>query len=497
MVKNILQILFVFILYTRPVFSEKQFYIYPDYTGSVHTGSMSEPFVYLDENAWNKINLSLSNENVTIFFSSRKASGDQDEIYDKDSDGKPREIDVCNKNPKTVFTLTFNGKSLYYTNEAIPKWALYKGPSLCKVAGFNSQNKNHEKFSHVVIEGFNIEKSGDGKALAICGDYWTVKNCDIRHGRTANNGPLVYIVPTADGNFEGSSYYAPACHAISIENNVIHDSNGELIYIGAGACSKSDPTGTVACMGFPSHSDVVVRNNRLYNGGVFGGQGDGIDCKAGISNLVISGNEIFNISSPGARAIVLEGQCITGPTQNIVIESNYIHNCTHQEDAAIALANSWGTPKGVLIRNNIIANNDAIGIKIYDGDAIEIINNTIFKNRSFGIWVSTGAVDILNNLLIENNGGSAQASLNGTIQSSHNGFSSARGAGSCGNCITQCSSSDLSDATLGHFWLKPGAPEIDKGMDVPEASKDFLGNKRISPYDIGAFEYSSSGMLNK
>ncbi len=458
---------------------------------------MSAPFKYLDENAWNIINGSLTNENVIVFLSSREASMDQDEVYDRDSDGISHEIDVCYKDPKAFFTLTFDGKSIYNANGNKPKWILYKGYSRCKVAGFNSQNERHCKFSHVVIDGFRIEKSGDGKAIAICGDYWTVKNCDISHNKTATNGPLVYIVPTADGNHEGSSYYAPACHAISIENNVIHDSHGELIYIGAGACSKSDPTGEGACMGFPSHSDIIIRNNKLYNGGIFGGQGDGIDCKAGISNLLISGNEIFNNNSPTSRGIVLEGQSISGPVQNIIIESNYIHHCTHLEDAAIALADSWGTPKGVLIRNNIIANNDAIGIKVYDGVAIKILNNTIIKNRSFGIWVSSGTVEIRNDLLIENNNGAAQASLSGKYQNSHNGFSNTWGPGSCNNCVAHCSSSDLADAAKGCFWLKSGAPEIDKGVDLPQASKDFLGNNRVSPFDIGAYEYPSNGMLNK
>lgn len=479
---------FVLAFWIQTVFSEKQFYVDPEYLGASEIGSAYAPFKYLDGNAWNAINASLAHENTVVYFASRKALTDQNKIYDKGSDGMPREIDLCHRDPKTANTLSFNGRKYYNSNQAAPRWDVNTGLSRCSVAGFNSQNERHQKYSNIIIEGFTIRKDVDGKAISICGDNWVVTNCDISHGKSVKDGPLFLIVPTADQHFEGSSSYAPDCHNIRIENNVIHDSYGELIYIGGGGCSKSDPTGMAVCQGFLSHTGILIKNNKLFNGGIFGGQGDGIDCKAGIRDLVIGGNEIFNLNSPTARGIVLEGQSTNGPVQDIVIENNHIHHCTHLEDAALTLANSWGTPNGVIIRNNVIESNDAAGIKVYDGQSIKIVGNTIVSNRSFGIVVSSGPVEIRNNLLIENNNKSAQVFLCGACKNSNNGFSNTWGKGACAHCVPECSMPDFADAQKSRFWLKPNAPEVRKGIAVAEDSLDILGNKRKPPVGIGAYE---------
>src|SRR2546422_6862653 len=188
-----------------------------------------------------------------------------------------------------------------------------------------------------------------------------------------------------------------------------------------------------SCDGFTSHTNVLIQNNNIYNGGVYGAQGDGIDVKAGLSNLRIRNNTIYNLNDPSnsdIRAIVISGARTIDPDQNIIVESNFIYN-VRAEDAAIALADGWGTPKGIEVRNNVIANlQRGQGIKVYRGTNHKLYNNTIYKATDEGILVVTGSVTVSNNLLVGNNGGSDQASFSGTVTSTNNGYSNTFG-GSC------------------------------------------------------------------
>src|SRR6185369_7677448 len=106
--------------------------------------------------------------------------------------------------------------------------------------------------------------------------------------------------------------------------------------------------------------------------GVWGGAGDGIDLKAGLTNVTITGNEIFKTGN-GARAIVMQGQNSTGPQQNILVANNNIHDCNPQ-DAAIVLADTWGTPNGVTVKDNVVTN-AGTPVKVYSGTNIVVSNN--------------------------------------------------------------------------------------------------------------------------
>jgi Right handed beta helix region len=475
--------------FSQAVVAETVFYVDPDYTGSTQDGSAVSPWFSLDSAAWGVINNSLNSQNVTVFFSARKAASDTDQVY-----GAPSEIDLNKRTNTSSFMLTFDGHSMYNTNPASPNWQSYSGTSKCNVRDFYAQNGTHTKRSNITIDGFRISMTVGGKAVAICGDNWTLKNSDIFHTSTATDGPLVLIVPTSDSAHEGSSWYCPASTNITIANNTIHDSYGELIYVGGGGCSSADSTGTSLCMGFPAHNGVTIQNNTLYNGGVYGAQGDGIDVKGGLYNLQLINNTIYNLNDPralGIRAIVHQGARDGDPDQNNLIANNYIHD-VWVGDAAIALVNSWGTPRGIEVRNNIIANATKAGIKIYTGSNLSLYNNTIYKSGSYGVLVQAATVVVKNNLLLSNNSGGTQTSLGGTITSSNNAYSNTWN-GACASCVPGLTLSDVVNAAGGDFHPTVASRVIDVGIALPSFSTDYDGTTRPqgSGWDIGAYEFSA------
>ena len=493
--KAIRRIGFIFLLFlcvgaaTMPTV----YYVDPGYTGATQDGSAAHPWVQLGSAQWASINAALGVQDLTVYFSARTAVKDTDQVY-----GGPSEIDLNQRTAVSAFTLTLDGHSKFNANASAPAWQDYAGSSKCLVRDFYSQNGQHTKRSNITIDGFRIGMNAGGKAVAICGDNWHLRNCDIYHCPGVNNGPLICIIPTSDAEHEGSSEYCAACSSIVIENNKIHDSQGELIYVGGGGCSTTDTTGTSACMGFPSHRFITIQNNELYNGGVYGGQGDGIDVKGGIANLKIIGNHIHNLSDPlssGIRAIVEQGARDGDPNQNNLIASNYISDIT-AEDAAISLVDSWGTPRGVEVRNNVITNSTTAGIKVYSGSALSLYNNTIYKSGDVGIVIKGGTVSVINNLLFNNNTGGAQNSFSGAVSSSNNAYSGSW-SGTCTACVPGITAADLVDPVNSDFHLSAASKAKDAGMTLSSFNDDIEGTLRPQglAWDIGAYELKIAGAV--
>src|SRR5205814_827450 len=167
------------------------------------------------------------------------------------------------------------------------------------------------------------------------------------------------------------------------------------------------------------------------------------------------------------RAIVMQGQP-SGASQTTLIERNRIHDCSGIEDGAIAVVNSWGTPQGVNIRNNVIYNVNAAGIKIYGSqDTPVVYNNTIYACGNVAI-LSSVSVTVMNNLVYGNNGGGSQVSLSGT--SDYNAYGGSWGGSSAGGSSMNLSSTDwantVMNASSGDFRLKSTAPVIAKAKTL-------------------------------
>src|SRR5206468_3649646 len=223
----------------------------------------------------------------------------------------------------------------------------------------------------------------------------------------ATVGPLIYWLSTSDGLHAGTDGYCNPMSGLVIQDNVLHDSRGELLYLGGAGCRDSATdadrftlrTDNGACGGVPSNSNVTIQRNRIFNCGSRGPQGDCIDVKAAVVNLTIRENDISgNRNDNDSRCIVMQGTA-DGETQNYLIERNKIHDCLGVDDAAIAIVQAWGTPNGIAGRNNIIANvTGGECIRIYDTQAagVQIYNNTISGCQSVAIVAFSGTVTVQN-----------------------------------------------------------------------------------------------------
>ena len=466
------------------------FYLDSDWNGT-QSGTASQPWKYLSSSAWSSVNSALGSGDVTVYFSAREASSDTDDVYDTNGDGAQDGIDLTLRTDPGSGVLTLDGNSKYNTSDSSPNWVSYSGNSRSRVRYVTAQNSSHTKYSNITLHGLHVATSDANKQIAIAGDNWIVENCICEHTSSATDGPGVYLIPTADSAHEGSSAYITRCNNIIIRNNIIHDSYGEAMYIGGGGVMD----GTAAA-GYPSHSNVTIEGNTIYNAGSRGAQGDGIDVKGGIQNLTIRANEIYNINSTaGVRAIVVQGQS-SGASQTTVIERNRIHDCTGIEDGAIAVVDSWGIPQGVSVRNNVIYKVNAVGIKVYNSqDTAGIYNNTLSACGGVGIQAYP-AVSVMNNLVFANNGGGSQVSLGSGSSCDYNAYSGTWGYASAGSSSMNLSSTDLNNtvmsASSGNLALKSTAVVIGKAKVMSGYSNDVMNNARGTSWDIGAYEYGAS-----
>jgi len=462
------------------------YYLDPDWTGT-QNGTQAQPWNGVSVH-WSAINTALASGDVTVYLSARDASTDTDDVLSEN-------IQISNKTANPTGTLIIVGNRFYNTSDATPNWVAYTGASKGRVTGIIAQNGSHTKYSKVTIDGVHVVQTTGDKAISVCGDNWTVKNSEVEQG-SGGLAPMFLIVPTADSAHEGSSAWCPASSNITIQNNKLHDSVGELIYVGAAGCSTVDTAlSDTNCNGKPSHSNISILDNTIYNCGSWADQGDCIDMKAGLTNVTIRGNDISaSRNSNNVRAIVTQGIQTDGTNQNYVIERNYIHDHPGIDDAAIALVNSWGTPNGITIRNNII---DTIvggsAILTYDSQSlgVKIYNNTIYNADGFCITSQGGTYEIRNNACLSNNGGGTQTSMSGNVTSTNNASSSTFG-GTCTSCVAGLTASAFTNVVGGDFRLPPGSVLTDAGMTLTQFAADYVGTLRPqgSAWDVGAYEFN-------
>lgn len=486
-IRCLLSMLLMVVVWASPADAITEYYLDPDWAGT-ESGTQAQPFASLSASAWSTINTALATDDVTLYCSAREAGSDTNEVWGAT-------INITSKTANPSFTLTFDGRSKYNTDDTTPSWSAYSGTSKCEVLGFDAQNSSHIQYNKVTIDGFVVVRTGSAKGIAVCGNDWIIKNSDISHAASASGGPLFLIVPTADAAHEGSGSWCPASSNITIQDNTIHDSYGELIYLGGAGCSVTDSDLSDAnCNGKPSHSNITIDNNTLSACGSRASQGDCIDVKAAITNLTISRNDISG-NQAGTRCIVTQGIQTDGTDQNIVIERNTLHDC-NVDDGAAALANSWGTPNGFTFRNNIFTDiTSGVGIKVYDTQAtgVFVYNNTFYNNSSNAIQ-SAGTITVTNNAMLSNNGGGAQTSMSGTVSSTFNAFSNTWG-GTCTSCVSGLTSAAFTNVAAQDFTLTSTSVLINQGTTIASFSNDYAGTTRPqgSAWDIGAYEFVTAG----
>jgi parallel beta-helix repeat protein len=181
----------------------------------------------------------------------------------------------------------------------------------------------------------------------------------------------------------------------------------------------------------------VNRNNLQFVNNTFKGSGyayDAISTEG--SNILIEGNECdINGNTQGTQGhcyyihhgsnIILRNNIAKGATgygihifdqrrsedptgferliQNVLVEGNTLRN-SEQRAGVIVAAYDHARVENVIIRNNLIYNNNGLGIVIRSASKnVQVYNNTVFDNSSHAIGIYAGEGNAVDGLTIKNN----------------------------------------------------------------------------------------------
>jgi hypothetical protein len=481
--------------FATPAVALTIYYVAPNST-TAHTGGPAAPWASLDLSAWSTINTKLATDDVTVYFTARKAASDTNETT-------TAPLSLVRTDMST-HRLTLDGMSQYNTSNSSPSWVPYNGTSRFQIA--STYPVSSENFSppfpprnYITIRGFRIIAI-DGQIAALQGMsnlIFELNEGSTNPGATVGPGVITGLTSLGDTRFPSH---------IIIRNNNIHDTQGECIYIGG---STPDPPGS----GSPVNTgdDILIQGNTLTNCGAQGGQGDGVDVKDGHTNLRIIGNHYVMTSTSS-----LDNQCI-------VVESADLIDGNYCEGRGIAVSAAWNNPLGrnqLVIRNNILVNITAgqtgNGLQLYNANSTtyQWSNTNVYNNS---LYLVAGAKDCVNinspnaNITIANNifhscGNGISADTAGLVTAhDYNNFFNITGKAlvlggattSCANITTAEAHSKCLDPKYvktsapyvdTNFKLQAGSPAIGAGADLSATfMDDYAGATRAEPWDIGAW----------
>ncbi len=503
------------LLFAAPLYATTYFYVDPDWSGST-TGNASSPWTGLWSSEWSVINNALASDNVTVFFSAREADRDADEA-------SSRQIEIQRKDMSS-HRLVLDGMSKYNTNDYSPAWANNSGSSKFHItasgANMVSYSSDELKDNYVTIKGFKLTNTGGGKCLVYwAGDNVIIEDNECTHAAGASDGPgflFQTILNDNRYNCPGERNASNSCYTssnVTIQNNKIHDTYGEGIYVG-GCYDQTVPI----CQ--TGNTGLVVKGNTVIDAGTRGGEGDAIEIKPSWKNVTISGNTIYRTNPTDAA---VDGIIVNGSAK---IEKNFIHSIgrngitlNEYSDANVGFRN------GAEIKNNIIVNVGvrnggwAHGILVDyssggdDWNNVKIYNNTIYWARANGIRINSPAGsnhEVVNNAVINAGGiefaaGSASVSRhdNNNYYDSNGGtVLSYSGNSYSGDRITAIEPNSISAPPRfvktsapyvdTNFKLQSTSPNIDAGVSLGSLlSDDYFGMTRVV-WDIGAAEHSTT-----
>jgi len=480
--------------------SQTAFYVDPTYAGTGN-GTAAAPWTSFEDGnpnqtaQWNAINGALASNDVIIYFSARKAGSDTAEEI----------VGTVNvkRTDRSSHRLTLDGMSKYNTNDANPSWSDYAGTSKMRLRG-NRTNGSPIYFSLGWYDGdpyFKQYNGGQGGKL----DYVTMRGFEVTGiaGRITWGGSysVLEYIWSHDVLDEGAAVQLaaavtdyPNCvdmgksHDITMRNILVERVIGEGLYIAGtylltryGGCPSYGNT----------HSDILIENNTIRYAGQNGGEGDGIDLKAGLLNVTVRNNVVQN---PYGHALVAEG-VFSGRT-NYLIEGNRFFDGTRNGMMLIG-------QNGTVLRNNVVYNMAAAGIRSdsdggYGCSNIEMYNNTIYNSKGGGVSINaTDGIKVSNNLVFGNSsGGNSAGSSN--ISSDYNLWVPSKATWSEGpHSIIQTTTAGITvSPASGDFHLVFGSPAVDKGANLSatgfETAFDGIFRPQGAAWDIGAYEFGTS-----
>jgi hypothetical protein len=482
------------------------YYVDPNFAGGGRNGEASTPWQSLAEaGAWTAINTALGSSNVYIYFSARAAGADTNQLT----------ATACTleRVDMGANTLSLDGMSQYNSNDSTPSWSAYSGTSRFWIHSTYPMNSNNTSPPYtnrvnIAIRGFYLQ-AVDGQVAGLYGTSNVVFEfnwCTTDAG--ASTGPTIHFaVPnqhSTNGNINGIHH-----QYITIRSNVIFNTFGEGIYIGA---STGDPPGVAGY--HPTGSNIVIAWNLMTNCGLRGGQGDYMDIKDGNIDLWITNNTMVATSAFSG-----------GDNQGILIESgtligeNLIIGASGMERNGIAVGAAWDNTAGrtnLVIRNNRIITPQVNGIRnvgasatAYNWTNVFFYNNSVYNPVSgSGINLSGnfGPSQIKNNILFgagiseypyDTATGLSVSHSNNVIYNASDSVRYAFGEGGsfgASDVLTFEPSAVKTDpefTSTATLQIPANSSAVNAGAALTQFSVDYLGTSRPqgSVWDIGAFEF--------
>jgi len=542
------------------------FYVDPDWSGR-HDGTASKPFAVLDSGAWGKINKALATNDVTIYFSALKADGVTQQskpwfVQSRRTDYGPNR-------------LTLDGYSFYNSSKTSPKWlpnpepdiaVAYTGGKVFKITGkgsnalgwtrgdgndFVTHNglvyccieshltsvdnepgvgrnwqlywdqhgtsaaawrsgtsyKCYVKQNNVTLRGFEL--TGSGARSSFNGDNF-IWEYNYIHDVTGI-GPGMALLYTSHPDSSAARIISRPSTNLIFRNFRVERTYGEGFYLGA---INPDAPGSFQKTYGNQHSHILIENFYIGRPGANGGQGDGIDCKNGITYLTISHGEITGYGADG-NAINLPYSA-TSVNQHNLVERLYIHDSAFDGQGAqhCIEADTGGSHSttlygyvGLTIRNCICVNSYN-GVVVSGSmspnqpvDQAKVFNNTIYAITNTGLGVSTN----VRNSEVKNNFVCATGSPRGLIGSSgvisdynaHDGSWASANEGPHTLALSPSEAlASLVNPTNGDFHPSANSALKRNALTIPGFSDDFYGQSRASAnWNIGAMEASGDGPI--
>jgi hypothetical protein len=535
------------------------FYVDPDWTGA-HSGTASQPWSSLGSSEWTAVNSALVSGDVTIFFSALKANGATQQSVAR--------FIQCRRTDYGPNRLTMDGYSFYNANETSPNWLpnpdadishAYVSGHVFKITGNGSMALGwtrvdgndfvtHNGLVYCCIEshlasGDNEPGVGSSWTLywdrhGTSGAEWSAGNaykCYVKQNnvtlrgfemtgadaRSAVNGdnlvweynyihdvtvigPGLQLLYTSHPDSSAAQIISRPSTNLVFHNFRIERTYGEGFYLGA---INPDAPATFQALHGNQHNHVLIENFLIARPGANGAQGDGIDCKNGITYLTI---RLGDISGFGGNGVGIKlGYSATNTDQHILVERTFVHDSTFDaQGAQIGISAQTGGAtgtslygyNGVTIRNNVVAN-CRTGI-LFAGSTYQpatygsIFNNTIYNvTPNSGLAVNTNVT----NTVVQNNFVFGGANPRGAIGSSgvvsdynaHDGSWNSASEGSH-TLVLGTTEALLSvvNATNENFHLVFGARLIGAALQQNSFTDDFDGDPRGPLWDISAYQFA-------
>jgi len=326
------------------------------------------------------------------------------------------------------------------------------------------------------INNYGIELKGTHQGLML--DYLTT-NAEVDHVEVHDIG-FAGIMAKTDPSCDPATWRENLTITdISLHDNYVHNTVGEGFYVGNSFWSSGM---NLSCgTKYPSAIEGVrIYNNKVRHTGCEGIQVGSAakDCEVFNNDVQYFGESPFANSQNNGIQI---GEGTGGKLYNNIIKNG--------PGVGIILLGIGDN----VVSNNIIVDAGAQGIFVDErytpGNGFTLVNNTIINSGSDGIRLYSEKVPmntVINNIIVNPKSGKYINTASGVKLTAKNNYTT-----------MNIADVKFASASNGDYSLLSGSPAIDQGVSTASfgVTSDYLGSMRPAgaSFDIGAFEYGSSG----